>query len=472
MGQKFGGCLQREIRKSIASIRPEDTLMQPYQRSELLISNSVPTPEPARTSLPVPQIRHRLGTLCAFAAGAWLGAAEAPARLVASGFRPFAISFCMVLGVFLARWTLPVAMKGTESVLRDLRQRPHLILWAILAGALWSVANTLTIFAIRDVGLAIAFPLWNTNTLVGIFWGWALFHELRGASAGSWAKVLGGAGAIVLGSVLLSAISIHTFAGTPGRALNGVVAALGAGLLWGTMYVPYRKAYLTGMNPLSFVTIFTFGEVGTMLGLAAALPGGIPSLWLDLHAMRPWLFWLLLGGFCWVIGDLFQQYATKYVGISRAIPLSNTNQLWGFAWGVLVFGELSHTQGSARLLALAASGVMIAGAMLIAGAGVSAAESASCMRAVERECNRYNLDLAQTLRAQDGLESDSGGAGARRWWDYLILIAAVGVFAWSAVGVRIPRLTMQFPPALALIAILIAVLVVCGWMLWKKTRFA
>jgi len=91
--------------------------------------------------------------------------------------------------------------------------------------------------------------------------------------------------------------------------------------------------------------------------------------------LRPWLFWLLLGGFCWVIGDLFQQYATKYVGISRAIPLSNTNQLWGFAWGVLVFGELSHTQGSARLLALAASGVMIAGAMLIAGAGVSAAES-------------------------------------------------------------------------------------------------
>ena len=180
--------------------------------------------------------------------------------------------------------------------------------------------------------------------------------------------MLGGAGAIVLGSVLLSMLSMHTFAGTPGRAVNGIIAALGAGLLWGTMYVPYRKAYLTGMNPLSFVTVFTFGEIGTMLCLAAALPGGFPSLWLELHAMRPWIFWLLLGGFCWVIGDLFQQYATKYVGISRAIPLSNTNQLWGFAWGVLVFGELSHSQGSARLLALAASGVMIVGAMLIAGA--------------------------------------------------------------------------------------------------------
>ncbi len=448
--------------------------MQPYQRSKLLISNSVATPEPARSlpAFPVPQVRYRLGTLCAFAAGAWLGAAEAPARLVASGFRPFAISFCMVLGVFLARWTLPVAMKGTESVVRDLRQRPHLIVWAILAGALWAVANTLTIFAIRDVGLAIAFPLWNTNTLVGIFWGWALFHELRGASAASWAKVLGGAGAIVLGSVLLSALSIHTFAGTPGRALNGVVAALGAGLLWGTMYVPYRKAYLTGMNPLSFVTVFTFGEIGTMLCLAATLPGGFRSLWLDLHAMRPWIFWLLLGGFCWVIGDLFQQYATKYVGISRAIPLSNTNQLWGLAWGVLVFGEFAHAQGSARLLALAASGVMIVGAMLIAGASVSVAESASCMKAVQRECSRYSLDLAKTLRAQDGPESDSGGGRGRPWWDFVIPIAAVGVFAWFAVGVRIPRLTIQIPFALGLIAVLVAVLAVCGWMLWKKTRFA
>jgi hypothetical protein len=47
-----------------------------------------------------------------------------------------------------------------------------------VSGALWAVANTLTVFAIRDVGLAIAFPLWNTNCLVGIFWGWLLFNEL------------------------------------------------------------------------------------------------------------------------------------------------------------------------------------------------------------------------------------------------------------------------------------------------------
>ncbi len=64
-----------------------------------------------------------------------------------------------------------------------------------------------------------------------------------------------------------------------------------------------------------------------------------------LTVAQPGLFWLFLGGFCWVIGDLYQQYAAKYIGIGRGIPLSNTNQLWGLAWGVLVFGEFAGLDG-------------------------------------------------------------------------------------------------------------------------------
>jgi len=412
-----------------------------------------------------------LGIACAISAGAWLGAAEAPARLVASGFSPFAISFCMVWGVFLARWTLPIAARGSSSVVRDLLHRPHLMLWAVLAGSIWAVANTLTIFAIRDVGLSIAFPLWNINSLVGIFWGWALFRELRGASAKSWARVAGGAAAIVLGSVWLSALSVHTMSANPGRAVAGIGAALGAGLLWGTMYVPYRKAYLSGLNPLSFVTIFTFGELGMMFLLAALLPGGFPALRLQLAVMRPSIFWLLLGGFCWVIGDLFQQYATKYVGISRAIPLSNTNQLWGFAWGVLVFGELARAHASTRLFALAASALTVAGAMLIAGATVSSAESVSEVRAIRRECDRYDMDFDATLQAQQGLPAGPTLDARRSWLDYLILIAALGIFTGFAIYARVPRLAIRVPFAVILTAILFAVLAACGWLLWKRTRF-
>ncbi|MGB0125288.1 MAG: GRP family sugar transporter [Silvibacterium sp.] len=431
-------------------------------------------PTIARSSEPTGTIRslHGLGIACALTAGAWLGGAEAPTKLVNAGFSPFAISLCMVFGVFVARWTLPVAFKGTNYVFRDLRSKPHLIVWAVLAGSLWAVANTLTIFAIRDVGLAIAFPLWNTNCLVGLFWGWFFFHELKGAGARNWGKVLGGAMAIVISAVMLSAASIHSGTISSERAASGVIAALGAGLLWGTMYVPYRKAYLSGMNPLSFVTVFTFGELGTMGLLALTLHDGGARITTELHALRPSMLWLFLGGLCWVIGDLFQQYATKYIGIGRAIPLSNTNQLWGLAWGALVFGEFAHTSMPMRILVFSASAIMIGGALAITSASAPMGERASCMRAIARECSRYRLDLEKTVKRYEGQEPDSIREQKRPWWDFLILGSAVAIFLWLADGVRKPPIALNLTNAVALTAVLLVLLLGCGWLLWKRTRFA
>src|SRR5215468_7193203 len=88
-----------------------------------------------------------LGILCGFTAGAWLGAAEAPTKLVTVGISPMVISLIMVIGVFLARWSVPALILGTSSVRADVRRAPHLLIWAILAGCLWAVANTMTIFA-------------------------------------------------------------------------------------------------------------------------------------------------------------------------------------------------------------------------------------------------------------------------------------------------------------------------------------
>ncbi len=136
-----------------------------------------------------PRKLQRLGVLSGFAAGAWLGAAEAPTKLVSVGISPIVISLIMVIGVFLARWSLPALILGTSSIRADLRRTPHLIVWAILAGCLWAVANTMTIFAIRDIGLSIAFPLWNSNSLLGILWGVIFFKELRDAGWRRWTGV-------------------------------------------------------------------------------------------------------------------------------------------------------------------------------------------------------------------------------------------------------------------------------------------
>ena len=416
---------------------------------------------------------HRLGVACGFGAGAWLGIAEAPTKLVTVGFSPFLISLGMVAGVFVARWTVPMVLKGTGYILQDLREKAHLIVWAILAGMLWAVANTLTVFAIRNVGLSIAFPLWNTNSLVGLFWGWLLFNELRDAGLRHWLKVLGGAAAIVVGACLIAYATSHQPAGAPqGAAALGILAALGAGLLWGTMYIPYRKAYISGMNPLSFVTVFTFGELGTVLSLALIFDGGWHNVAAGLVRARPALFWLFLGGFCWVLGDLFQQYAAKYIGIGRGIPLSNTNQLWGLAWGVLVFGELAGHGETARFLVVAGSLVMIGGAVAISFAEAPESEQTSWRRAMDRECGRYGLDpvrVAAVLRGEDPLDR---APQRRRWWEYFTAVVAAAIFVWLASGAERQPIAANLSWMALLVAATFALLIGCGLLLWKRTRFS
>jgi len=225
-----------------------------------------------------------LGVFCGIAAALWLAAAEAPTKLVTISVSPLIISFMMVLGAFISRWSLPALIRGTSDIGRDVRQTPHLVVWGILAGCLWAVGNTLTIFGVRDIGLSIAFPLWNSNSLIGIAWGVLFFRELRRAGWLRWVGVVGGSIVMFGGALVLSLASTAT--NSSPHPLRGVAAALGAGLMFGSMYIPYRKAYISGMNPLSFVTFFTFGEMGTITVLTLVFLGGVAPVWHELVRLR------------------------------------------------------------------------------------------------------------------------------------------------------------------------------------------
>jgi glucose uptake protein GlcU len=411
-----------------------------------------------------------LGILAGFTAGAWLGAAEAPTKLVTIGVSPMVISLIMVIGVFLARWSVPALILGTSSVRADVRRCPHLVIWAILAGCLWAVANTMTIFAIRDVGLSIAFPLWNSNSLLGILWGFLFFNELRQAGWKRWAGVLGGGVVLCFGGALLAMASSSAGSGASEHAARGIIAALGAGVLWGTMYIPYRKAYLTGMNPLSFVTFFTIGEVGMMATLAVSYTG-VGPLMQQLHQARDVLFWLMLGGFVWVIGDLFQQYAAKYVGISRGIPLANSNQLWGLLWGIFVFGELRGRSGSVYAQVVSGSLLMMTGVAAIAFSSASRGEQDKWKEAARREGERYGVEADYVEARMEGRRAASEANTSRGWWDWLVVAAATGAFVFLGSVARVPQMDLHWGAIGILTAASLALLAACGVALWRTTGF-
>lgn len=373
----------------------------------------------------------------------------------------------MVFGAFISRWSLPALIRSTADIFTDIRHVPHLVVWGVLAGCLWAVGNTLTIFAVKDIGLSLAFPLWNSNSLIGILWGTVLFKELHRAT---WARKLGviGGGIIIFtGAILISAASTSQSAGA--SPLRGIAAALGAGLMFGSMYIPYRKAYITGMNPLTFLTLFTFGEIVTVTVLAVTFLGAGP-FWQALVSSRHILFWPLLGGFMWVVGDLLQNYATKYVGISRGIPLSNTNQLWGLLWAILVFRELHGLSSGVYIEVIGGSLLMAAGAVAIAASSTSDAEYVSWKEAAQRETVLYGIDPDYVMTRMQGRDVSTAPI-RRRWIDWLLVGGATLIFILFGMMARMPRMEIQFGWLIGLSLAMLLAIVAAGVALWRVTKF-
>jgi hypothetical protein len=207
-----------------------------------------------------------------------------------------------------------------------------------------------------------------------------------------------------------------------------------------------------------------------MFLLTWTLDGGMKSSAFQLLHSRQLLFWLFLGGFVWVVGDLFQQFATKYLGIGRGIPLSNTNQLWGLAWGALVFGELASANRAHLALVVGGSLLMLIGALAISTAVASSRETISRNHALQRECDRYGLDYREVLLAQSG-EEFGARSQRRRWWDVAIVVAACALFLWLGVNAIVPPLAMNLGWIAVLTLALLAALIGGGWALWRQTRF-
>jgi hypothetical protein len=115
---------------------------------------------------------------------------------------------------------------------------------------------------------------------------------------------------------------------------------------------------------------------------------------------------------------------------------------------------------------------MILGAIGISSAEASESERTSWRKAMERECDRYGLDAERveaTMRGEDPLDSERR---PRRWWEFGIGIAAAGLFLWLASYARIPAIAVNVVWMAALLTVSLAFLVVCGWLLWKRTRFS
>jgi hypothetical protein len=172
-----------------------------------------------------------------------------------------------------------------------------------------------------------------------------------------------------------------------------------------------------------------------------------------------------------VIGDLFQQYAAKYVGISRGIPLSNSNQLWGLLWGILVFGELHGRGSSTYMQVIGGSLLMMAGVGAIAFSSATGQEQLAWKAAAHRESLRYGIAADYIDCGMDGRQAEGEITTSRSLLDWFLVAGATAIFIFFGAVARVTEIYFRVAPAAALSAALLALLLICGLALWRTTRF-
>lgn len=212
--------------------------------------------------------------------------------------------------------------------------------WLPLAGGvLWTGGNYCVSQASRAIGLARAAGTWTPlNIVVAFVWGALLFGELDGFSAARFA-VLGVAFLAVVAGVLLIAGSREDPSAPPppdaarpsGRrtatAGAGLLWAGGAGILWGTYFVPAQWAKVPA--PVSDFPL-ALGILAAALVLA--LPAGEP-----VRLGRRATSSLLGAGVLFGVGNLALLALVARVGTGTGFTIAQLSLLVNASVGVWVF---------------------------------------------------------------------------------------------------------------------------------------
>jgi glucose uptake protein len=133
---------------------------------------------------------------------------------------------------------------------------PRTFWLTVLGGMIWAVGGLCAFTGTHKLGIAKAFGIWAPlNIIVSLTWGAALFHEFINISLGS-IFLLVTAILTILAGILLIIFAKGTVEGAQeqGAFRLGLAGAVGAGILWGSYFIPVKYSGITpwaGAFPLA-----------------------------------------------------------------------------------------------------------------------------------------------------------------------------------------------------------------------------
>ena len=274
-------------------------------------------------------------------------------------FQLFYWDYALGLAAGAVFWGLTAGSHGPAGTtfLADIASAPTgSIVFALLGGVIFNIANLLLVAAIDVAGLAVAFPVGIGLALIV---GAVSSYLVR--PAGNPLLLFGGV-ALVTVAIILDARAYRQREGTAkATTTRGIVLSLIAGVLMGTFY-PLVAAALRGapgVAPVGPYAVSLFFAVGVLLStipanlLLMAKPlDGKPPVKLSGYWPAPvrWHLAGLFGGAIWATGAIanFVASGAHLVGPAVSYSIGQGATMVSACWGVFVWHEFAGAPASAR----------------------------------------------------------------------------------------------------------------------------
>ena len=224
------------------------------------------------------------------------------------------------------------------------------LVYALIGGAIFNIANLLLVAGIDMAGLAVAFPVAiGIALVVGVLLSYAL--QPRGNGLLLALGVLFAVLAVIMDGKAYSRL------GAAGRVVTrkSIVVCIISGLLMG-MFAPFVTRALTAGNALTPYSVAVFFTLGALLCcfvvnvyfMKRPLVGE-PVRFGDFFraSARDHLLGLL-GGFIWGTGTVFNFVAASFTGVAISYAIGQSAPMVAALWGIFVWKEFAGSGGRAR----------------------------------------------------------------------------------------------------------------------------
>lgn len=225
------------------------------------------------------------------------------------------------------------------------------IVYALIAGAIFNVANLLLVAGIEMAGLAVAFPLAIGIALVE---GVVLSYLLQPKGDPTMLAI---GVALAMLAVFLDGKAYGNLSRDGAAASRrSIVVCVISGLLMGA-FAPFVTRALTAGTPLTPYSISVFFALGALLCcfvvniyfMKHPLVGE-PVDFSGFFRARPADHLLgLLGGVVWGMGGVFNFVAAGLVGVAVSYAIGQAAPMVAAVWGVFVWKEFRGANATARM---------------------------------------------------------------------------------------------------------------------------